>query len=55
MRVTGLNAWSCITDLGGKSKENTAGGRHEGRDLQHLVSGTVEKDAVIPPEPQLIY
>ena len=45
----------CSTDLEGKSKKNTAGGRQEERDLQHLVSGTMERDAVIPPEPQQIY
>ena len=38
-----------------KSKKNTAGGRHEERDLQHLGSVTVAKDAVIPPEPRQIY
>jgi hypothetical protein len=55
MRVSGLNAWFCSTDLGGKSKKNTAGGRHEERDLQHLVSGPMGRDAVIPLEPQQIY
>ena len=39
----------------GKSKKNTAGGRHEEKDLQHFGSVTVAKDAVIPPEPQQIY
>ena len=42
----------CSTDLGEKSKKNTAGGRQEERDLQHLVSGPLERDAVIPPESQ---
>ena len=43
-----MEPWWCITNLEEKSKQNTAGGRYEDNDLQHLGSGLMAERCGYP-------